>query len=52
MRKPALTTDDLARAVRNISDFPQPGIQFKDITPVLADPELFAGAIDQKEVEK
>jgi adenine phosphoribosyltransferase len=46
MRKPTLTPDDLARAVRNVADFPQPGIQFKDITPMLADPELFAGAID------
>ncbi|MCI0540370.1 MAG: adenine phosphoribosyltransferase [Verrucomicrobiales bacterium] len=46
MRKPNLTPDDLARAVRNVPDFPQPGIQFKDITPVLSDPELFAGAID------
>jgi adenine phosphoribosyltransferase len=46
MRKPTLTPDDLARAVRNVPDFPQPGIQFKDITPLLADPELFAGAID------
>ena len=26
--------------------FPKPGIQFKDITPVLADARLFAGAID------
>jgi adenine phosphoribosyltransferase len=25
--------------IRNIPDFPQPGIQFKDITPVLADAE-------------
>src|SRR5215470_11573214 len=46
MRKPNLTPDDLARAIRNVPDFPQPGIQFKDITPLLADPELFAGAID------
>ncbi|MEI2727223.1 MAG: adenine phosphoribosyltransferase [Verrucomicrobiota bacterium] len=29
-----------------IPDFPQPGIQFKDITPLLADARLFAGAID------
>lgn len=26
--------------IRNVPDFPKPGIQFKDITPVLADPEL------------
>ena len=33
-------------AIRNIPDFPQPGIQFKDITPVLADARLFAASID------
>jgi adenine phosphoribosyltransferase len=41
-----VTPDDLAKAVRNVPDFPKPGIQFKDITPVLADARLFAGAID------
>ncbi|MFM2295042.1 MAG: hypothetical protein RLZZ350_1455 [Verrucomicrobiota bacterium] len=41
-----LTAHDLARAVRNVPDFPKPGIQFKDITPVLADPKLFAASID------
>lgn len=37
---------EIARAIRNIADFPRPGIQFKDITPVLADPVLFARSID------
>jgi len=37
---------DIARAIRNVPDFPKPGIQFKDITPVLADPRLFSGTID------
>src|SRR5688500_18079331 len=41
-----VTAAELASAVRNIPDFPKPGIQFKDITPVLADARLFAGAID------
>lgn len=41
-----VTAADIAERVRNIPDFPKPGIQFKDITPVLADPKLFAGAID------
>lgn len=40
------TIQDLRQAIRNIPDFPKPGIQFKDITPVLADPKLFAGCID------
>lgn len=37
---------DIERAIRNIADFPKPGIQFKDITPVLADPKLFSGSIE------
>jgi adenine phosphoribosyltransferase len=40
------TPEELARAIRNIPDFPKPGIQFKDITPLLADARLFAGAVD------
>ncbi|HTI97583.1 MAG TPA: adenine phosphoribosyltransferase [Dongiaceae bacterium] len=40
------TAADIARAIRNVPDFPKPGIQFKDITPVLADARLFAGSID------
>src|SRR6185437_15471241 len=37
---------DIERAIRNVPDFPKAGIQFKDITPVLADPKLFSGCID------
>jgi adenine phosphoribosyltransferase len=40
------TASEIERAIRNIPDFPKPGIQFKDITPVLADARLFAGCID------
>jgi adenine phosphoribosyltransferase len=46
MNKSEITPAQLERAIRNISDFPQPGIQFKDITPVLADAQLFRGCID------
>jgi adenine phosphoribosyltransferase len=42
----AVTPPEIAAAIRNVPDFPKPGIQFKDITPVLADARLFAGAID------
>jgi adenine phosphoribosyltransferase len=38
---------DLAPFIRNIPDFPKPGIQFKDITPLLADPTAFTDAIGQ-----
>ena len=41
-----VTVGALEAAIRNVPDFPQPGIQFKDITPVLGDARLFAGAID------
>jgi adenine phosphoribosyltransferase len=40
------TLADIERAIRNVPDFPKPGIQFKDITPVLADAQLFSGSID------
>ena len=46
MTDPKITPADLQRAIRNIPDFPQPGIQFKDITPVLADARLLAGCVD------
>ena len=36
----------LRAAIRTIPDFPKPGIQFKDITPVLADPPLFRDTLD------
>ncbi len=37
---------DLKSIVRTIPDFPEPGISFKDITPLLADPEVFAWIVD------
>lgn len=37
---------DVRRAVREIPDFPKPGILFKDITPLLLDSSLFARLID------
>ncbi len=40
------TPEEIKAAIRNIPDFPQPGIQFKDITPVLQDPRLFASSIE------
>jgi adenine phosphoribosyltransferase len=33
--------------IRSIPDFPKPGIQFKDITPLLSNPGAFRSAIDQ-----
>ncbi len=34
------------KAVRDVPDFPMPGIVFKDITPILADGELFKESIN------
>ena len=36
---------DLKAKVRTIADFPKPGIQFRDITTLLADPEGLQGTI-------
>ena len=41
-RDPAFLLDHL----RDIPDFPQPGVTFKDITPLLADADAFRFAID------
>jgi adenine phosphoribosyltransferase len=36
----------IRHAIRDIPDFPKPGIVFKDITPLLADGKLFGQTID------
>ena len=42
----SVTAEQISHAIRDVPDFPKPGIVFKDISPVLADPTLFAGSID------
>jgi adenine phosphoribosyltransferase len=37
---------NIRRAIRDIPDFPKPGIVFKDITPLLADGKLFGQTIE------
>lgn len=39
-------TQQLAELVRDIPDFPSPGVVFKDITPLLADHGAFSACID------
>ena len=38
---------DIAAKIRDIPDFPKPGIIFKDITPLLQDAEALRFAVDQ-----
>jgi adenine phosphoribosyltransferase len=38
---------DLAAKVRDVPDFPEPGIVFKDIMPLLADADSFRDAVDR-----
>lgn len=39
-------SERVASAIRDVPDFPKPGILFKDITPVLSHGELFKESID------
>ncbi len=38
--------EEIKAAIRDVPDFPTPGIVFKDIAPILADPGLFRAVID------
>lgn len=37
---------DLRDYIRDVPDFPKPGIMFKDITPLLGSPHAFAATVD------
>lgn len=37
---------DIKKSIRNIPDYPKPGIQFKDITTAMKNPEVFREIID------
>ena len=39
-------TSDYAHLIRTVEDYPKPGIQFKDITPLLQNPAAFRAAVD------
>lgn len=41
-----MTVEELQKKIRDVPDFPKKGIVFKDITPLLADPQAFSSAID------
>jgi adenine phosphoribosyltransferase len=40
-----VTEIDLRTWIRDIPDFPKPGILFRDLTPLLADPDAFRAAV-------
>jgi adenine phosphoribosyltransferase len=41
----SIVASRIRAAIRDIPDFPKPGIIFKDITPILGDPALFAEVV-------
>lgn len=43
---PHLASDRIANAIRDVPDFPKPGIVFKDITPLLGNGAVFKESID------
>lgn len=43
----SMTAEDVKNAIRNVPDFPIPGIQFKDITTALAKPECLKWMKDE-----
>ena len=36
----------LTSLIRDVPDYPKPGIVFKDITPLLGEPSAFTGAVE------
>ncbi|HEU4759426.1 MAG TPA: adenine phosphoribosyltransferase, partial [Dehalococcoidia bacterium] len=46
MDKTASLERDLKRLIRDVPDFPQPGVLFRDITPLLQDAAAFKQAVD------
>jgi adenine phosphoribosyltransferase len=42
---------DLKSYIRDVPDFPEPGILFRDITPLMAAPAAFATVLDRMEAE-
>jgi adenine phosphoribosyltransferase len=44
-----MNVEQLKKTIRDVPDFPKPGIVFKDITTLLKDPETFASALKELE---
>lgn len=41
-----MTIDQIRALIRDVPDFPRPGVVFKDITPLLARPRAFARSVE------
>ena len=46
VRASGRTADGLRKHIRDIPDFPQEGILFRDVTPLLLEPKVFAQAVE------
>ena len=44
---PETAADYIKRHIRTVPDWPAPGVQFRDITPLLSNPRVFRVLIDQ-----
>ena len=42
-----MTTEEIKKLIRDIPDFPKPGIMFRDITPLIGNARGFAAVVDQ-----
>ena len=42
-----MTAEAIKKLIRNVPDFPKPGIMFRDFTPLIADARGFAAVVDQ-----
>jgi adenine phosphoribosyltransferase len=41
-----MQAEELQRLVRDVPDFPKPGIMFRDITPLIGNPRAYAAMVD------
>jgi adenine phosphoribosyltransferase len=45
--RPDIVAHALSALIRDVPDFPEPGVMFKDITPLLADHDAFSATIEE-----
>ncbi len=42
-----MTAEEIKKLIRNVPDFPKPGVIFRDFTPLIGDARGFAAVVDQ-----